>query len=233
MGRLYSSGRGLWRRYLAALGTAALVVGLAPVPTADAIDMASGPVAPMTIGEVAARDGAPLFAAGAMVPASLTPGAAYAMGVLVLKYFPLSADGQNIDVGVTGDVGDPLAAVQSRVDGITANLVEDLARGSTYRGYSDAAARSSLQYSVIDTKEFHAAVPSIPSTLNPSYPRRADYGSILRNVPICDYVDRQGVDEVWIWAYQGPHQLDISESKMSGPYGDVSNSYRLNDPKLT
>ena len=167
--------------------------------------------------------------AGATAPTSLPPGAAYQMGVLVLKYFPLTADGQNIDIGVTGDVGDSLATIQSRVDGITANLVTDLARGSTYRGFADQAAQPSLHYSIVDTKEFHAAVPSIPSPLNLTYPRRADYGAILGNVPICDYVDHQGVDEVWIWAYQGPHQLDISESKMSGPYGDISNSYRLND----
>jgi hypothetical protein len=188
-----------------------------------------GATAPIARAEERVTEAASLSHARATDPVSLAPGAAYDMGVLVLKYFPLTADGQNIDIGVTGDVGDPLATVRSRVDGITANLVAGLARGSTYRGDADASAQPSLRYSIVDTKEFHAAVPSVPSTLNPSYPRRADYGTILRDVPICDYVDGQGVDEVWIWAYQGPHQLDISESKMSGPYGDISNSYRLND----
>ena len=199
------------------------------IPVGIVAALLIGPTAPWATGTALATDAASLSAAGVAAPASLAPGAAYAMGVLVLKYFPLTADGQDIDIGVTGDVGDPLATIRSRVDAITANLVAELARGSTHRGYADAAAQPSLRYSIVDTKEFHAAVPSLSSTLNPSYPRRADYGTILRDVPICDYVDHQGVDEVWIWAYQGPHQLDISESKMSGPYGDVSNSYRLND----
>lgn len=186
-------------------------------------------VVPMAPGEVRAIGSASLSAARAAAPGTVASGPPYGLGVLVLKYFPLTADGQNIDLGVTGDVGDPVATVRTRVDAITANLVQALARGSTYRGYADPAAQPSLQYSIVDTKEFDTAVPSIASTLNPSYPRRADYKAILRNVSICDYVDRQKVDEVWIWAYQGPHQLDISESKMSGPHGDVSNSYRLND----
>jgi len=30
----------------------------------------------------------------------------YSLGVMALAYFPLTPDGQNIDIGVTGDVGD-------------------------------------------------------------------------------------------------------------------------------
>lgn len=66
--------------------------------------------------------------------------------------------------------------------------------------------------------------------------RRPLYTQILNRENICDYVNNNGVNEVWMWAYQGPTYpgssapyLSISESKMSGPFGDISNSYRGND----
>ncbi len=188
-----------------------------------------GVAAPLATPPASALPGVTDSGASPAGTAGLAPTAPYQMGVLVLKFYPLTADGQNIDLAVTGDVGDPLPVIQARVDAITGNLVADLARGSAYRGYENPAAPPSLTYSIVDTKELHSAVPTLPSTLNPSYPLRANYDAILRDVSICDYVDGRGVDEVWIWAYQGPHQLDISESKMSGSYGDISNSYRLND----
>lgn len=149
--------------------------------------------------------------------------------VLVIKYFPLTPDGQNIDINVTGDVGDPLGVIQAKVNSMTADVTIGLSMGSTYRGYANSSAIPDLSYTIVDTREFHTAVPAIPSTFNPSYPQRADYAAIMASLNICSYVTGQGIDQVWIWAYQGPHQLDISESKMAGPYGDISNSYRLND----
>jgi hypothetical protein len=150
------------------------------------------------------------------------------VSVVVLKYFPLTQDGQNIDIAITGDVGDPLATVQAKVNSMTVNVASGLSLGSAYREYANPSAPHDLSYTIVDTKEFHEAVPAIPSSLNPAYPMRADYVAIMSSIDVCAYV-LGGVDQIWIWAYQGPHQLDISESKMSGPYGDISNSYRLNE----
>lgn len=106
---------------------------------------------------------------------------------------------------------------------------EALSEGSAYHGYADPATPRDLSYVVVERLVHETAVPAIPSTFNPAYPMRADYGSIIADLDFCTVVDAREVDEVWIWAYQGPHQLDISESKMFGPYGDISNSYRLDD----
>ena len=45
---------------------------------------------------------------------------------------------------------------------------------------------------------------------------------------ICNYVDNKNVREVWLFAYQGSPtiKLVVMESKMSGPYGDISNRNR-------
>lgn len=173
-------------------------------------------------------------AIGASEPAAaIDNSTSYAMGALVLKYFPLTADGRNIDVAVTGDVDEPAAVVKDRVNSITSGLTELLTAGTVYRGYGDPSALPAIRYTVIDTKEFDTAVPTVPNfPADPNYAVKPDYRGILDGAGICDYIDRRGVDEVWLWAYQGPNQLAIAESKMSGPHGDVSNSYRLNDMPL-
>lgn len=158
-----------------------------------------------------------------------TTDTAYDVGVLAVSYYPLTPDGQNIDIGVTGDVGGAASTVKAHVAALMTALPRDLSNGTRYRGHVDPSAPPALTYHVVDSLEFDTAVPKVASTLNPAYPYRADYRAMFSSFPICDYVRDKGVREVWMWAYQGPHQLDISESKMSGPHGDVSNSYRLDD----
>jgi hypothetical protein len=153
----------------------------------------------------------------------------YSFGVLVLKYFPLTSDGQNIDINVTGDVGGSVSSLRAKTDSITTNLVADLAKGTEYHGYANPAATPSYTYHVVDTKEIDTAVPTVSNPFyqppsNP-YPVRPNYPQIMNSANICNYVDNLGVSEVWMYAYQGPSQLQIDESKMSGPNGDVSNEW--------
>jgi len=155
----------------------------------------------------------------------------YNMKVLVIKYFPLIADGQKIDVSVTGDVGDTYRNVKQHTVDVTNNLVNALQKATTYLGYKDSRAVPSLRYNIVDTKEFISAVPMFSDGT-----RKPDYYKLLSGVNICDYVKNKGVNEVFLWAYQGPTfagsqypYLNISESKMAGPNGDISNSYRTND----
>jgi hypothetical protein len=155
----------------------------------------------------------------------------YQMKVLVLKYFPLTADKQNIDISVTGDVADPYSVIKQRTINITNNLKNALERATKYLGYKSLSAQSALTYQVVDTIEHENGVPFDPTT------RRPQYFQILTDHNVCEYVNNQGVSEIWLWAYQGPSYpenpnaayLSISESKMSGPYGDISNSYRGDD----
>lgn len=155
----------------------------------------------------------------------------YNLNILVIKYFPLSANGQNIDIAVTGDVGDPYTTIQQRTVNVTNNLKASIEKGSRYLGYKDPNVSPALTYQIIDTKEYTAAVPMLSDGT-----RRPDYSGIMTTHNICDYVDNKGVREVWLWAYQGPTYpgssypyLSISESKMAGPFGDISNSYTNNN----
>ncbi len=163
-----------------------------------------------------------------------TNNTSYDLGVLVLKYFPLTPNGQNIDISVTGDVGNSYSSIRQRTVNITNSLLNTLPKATTYLNSGSPA----LNYHVVDTKEYTEAVPIKP--LPGSEPTYPDYQSVMTANNICDYVDNRQVREVWLFAYQGSGgpptgsgnnyaSLSISESKMAGPYGDISNSARYND----
>jgi hypothetical protein len=161
-----------------------------------------------------------------VVASAPTAQATRQMQVLVIKYFPLTADGMHIDINVTGDVGDLLSVVQAKVSTMTTNVAAAMSEGTKYHGYVDPSAVHDIQFSIADTIEIHTAVPTLPCSDNPSSSVCGDYQGLLTDAGICDRVDNHGLDEVWIWAY---HSDAFSESKMSGPYGDISNSYRRDD----
>jgi hypothetical protein len=154
----------------------------------------------------------------------------YDINVLVIKYFPLTADKKNIDINVTGEVGDKYDVIKRKTIDITNSLVSALGKASTYLGYKDSSAELALRYHINDTIEHEERVPFSPNPpLNrPTYP---DYYGIMQSHNICNYVDTKNVTEVWLFAYQGHPvtKLGIDESKMSGPFGDISNSFRYND----
>lgn len=177
----------------------------------------------------------PAPSVAASLPVVAGKNTSYSLGVLVIKYFPLTANGQNIDMSVTGDVGDTYANIRQHTIDITNNLLTDLPKATQYLGYKYAGDKPSLNYHVVATLEHTTAVP-INATIHTGHPTYPDYNGIMNSSNICSYVDNQGVHEVWLFAYQGPSKpgtttpyLDIEESKMSGPYGDISNSYEWND----
>jgi hypothetical protein len=52
-----------------------------------------------------------------------------------------------------------------------------------------------------------------------------DYNAILNRLDIRRRVEQQGIKEIWLWGYHGG-VIDMWESNMAGPYGDISNSDR-------
>jgi hypothetical protein len=144
--------------------------------------------------------------------------------VLVIKYFPVRGD--LIDREVTGDVGAPLQQMRQKTDEMTRELLFALQQGSKYHGYKNRKAPPSLVYTVGRTYEFLEPLPTIgrPGENVPL----TDYNKVMQRVNINQWVEQRGVKEVWIWGYHGG-VLNLWESNMAGPYGDVSNSNR--DPK--
>ena len=149
---------------------------------------------------------------------------AWAIPTLVISYFPVRNG--RIDRSVTGDVDVPLDAIRRHTSSTTRQVVRALEEGSTYHGYKDLAARPSLHYQLVDMLEFLEPLPSyakvghrVPMT---------DYHAIMERINIRHWVEDRGVKEVWLWGYHGGI-IDLWESNMAGPYGDISNSDR--DPR--
>jgi hypothetical protein len=145
----------------------------------------------------------------------------YDVPVLVVRYFPVRGD--QIDRGVTGDVGGPLRALQDHTAQTTQKVIEALHQGSRYHGYKDPTALPSLHYTVAGTLEYLEPLPTWPK------PRHrvpmTDYNAIMARIDARMWVEERGVKEIWVWGYHGG-VIDLWESNMAGPWGDISNSDR-------
>lgn len=154
--------------------------------------------------------------------------------VLVLEYLP--ADPNNsalldgVETGWGNDAtinGRTLSWWEARTDDMVTAMLPYASDASRYHGYKDPNAPAFLNFSVADTKKYYIPIPRGVQLGtfegNPNY--RPNYGQILTDLNICNYVDTQGVKEVWMYGYHNDRTVIPDESRMSSRYGDVSNSY--------
>lgn len=146
--------------------------------------------------------------------------APWTIPVLVIHYFPLTADGKNIDRKVTSNVGAPLKEIAAKCARQTREVIQALQEGSRFRAYRDPKAAPSLKYVVAGTLTYHEPVP-----LHRKKKNYTDYQKIMARVSIRDWVEKKGVREVWIWGYHSKEVAPV-ESNMASVHGNVSNSYR-------
>ena len=169
---------------------------------------ASGPTAPSRF------EPAPVFDHGSHP-------ARWDIPVLEISYYP-SVDGQQIDTSATGDVSGSVAQIRNHVAVTGATVRKALMAGSVYHGYRDQQAAPSLRYHTVEHLEF---LEPLPTWNKPGHQvPMTDYNAIMDRVDIASWVAR-GVKQVWIWGYHGG-VIDLWESNMAGPHGDISNSDR-------
>jgi hypothetical protein len=149
------------------------------------------------------------------------PDDVWTIPTLVVNYFPIEND--RINRAITGDVGAPLETIRRHTVTTTERVIQALETGSIYHGYKDPAARPALRYQIIDVLEFLEPLPTWPK---PGHRvPMTDYNRIMNRIDIRHWVESRGVKEVWLWGYHGG-VIDLWESNMAGPYGDISNSDR-------
>jgi hypothetical protein len=142
--------------------------------------------------------------------------------VFVVSYFPVKGD--LIDVSVTGNVVGTYANLKAKTQTLTTEACQLLEEGSRFRGYKNPSAKPALRYEVVGSKEFKEAIPARPKT-GPDAPM-PDYNAIIARIDAKHLVEKEGVQEIWMWGYHGT--VGLWESNMSSPTGDVSNSDRDN-----
>ena len=164
------------------------------------------------------RDAAPQPVAAA---ASSPPPARFEIPVLLVHYFPTK--GNLIDRSVTGDVGEPLDAIHTHTRTTTSQVISALEEGSRFRAYKQLDAAPSLHYTIVDNLEF---LEPLPTWRKPGHRvPMTDYNALMTRIDARRWVMEQGVKEIWIWGYHGG-VIDLWESNMAGPWGDISNSDR-------
>ena len=147
--------------------------------------------------------------------------ARFEIPVLLVHYFPTR--GNLIDRSVTGDVGEPLDVIRAHTRTTTSQVIEALEQGSRFRAYKQPAAAPSLHYTIVDSLEF---LEPLPTWRKPGHRvPMTDYNAIMARIDAAEWVMARGVKEIWIWGYHGG-VIDLWESNMAGPWGDISNSDR-------
>ncbi len=145
----------------------------------------------------------------------------YTIPTLVISYFPVKNG--RIDRAITGDVEAPLDGMRRHTDQTTRRVVESLETGSIYHGYKDPTAQPGLRYELVEKLEF---LEPLPTYAKPGHRvPMTDYNAITNRVNLRYWVEERGIKEVWLWGYHGG-VIDLWESNMAGPYGDISNSDR-------
>jgi hypothetical protein len=182
--------------------------------------------------------------------------------ILVLSYCPLDpSNNDNIDPTITGIENMLISTLQENVVVGTDGMIGILTEGSRYRGSGEPA----LNHCIFEAMEIYSPLPLSDACVPWNCPNefgetwyRPDYYKLLSrdecrtstdiqgitydcnlSINICDYVDNNGVKEVWMWGYHGGITEGV-ESNMSmgtdsqafwnhGTYGDVSNSERTDD----
>lgn len=145
----------------------------------------------------------------------------FTVPVLVIHYFP--TNGTNIDIAITGDWGASLESTRGKTERQTREVIAALEEGSRYLGFRNREALPTLHYRVVGSLEFLEPLPIQRRGGNRA--PMTNYRAILERVDVRDWVEGRGVKEVWIWAYHGG-KVDLWESNMASPFGDVSNSDR-------
>ncbi len=154
--------------------------------------------------------------------------------VLVLKYFPMDSTKKRLDSAQTGGRADTLETIRLKVDTATAQGISAMTKASIYKGYKNSNVQPYLRYYIFEEKEFLTNIPK-----SSEFPPFADHEKVLSDLNICDYIDRKGVKQVWIWMWHTKDLVPLESNMAMGmnskefwnfeAYGDVSNSFRQND----
>lgn len=145
------------------------------------------------------------------------PNQLWEVKILQLCYFPLTANGLNIDPNITGDVDQPLTAIRQHVATESAALIDALEEGC----------HQTIGYRIMGRIEVHEGYPLTRGTkyrASGYYPPLVDYEKMMLRFEIADWVS-QGVNQVWVWGYHG-ERVVLWESTMSSSFGNISNSDR-------
>lgn len=153
--------------------------------------------------------------------------------VVSVLYYPITSDGR-VDIDILHDLYDSsIDNLRSKIQTYNSQLIILLDEGSDFH----RSGQKSLHYNLADQLEIQKKLPV--STL---FPGKVDHFKILtQDLDVCNYVDNQGVKEIWIWSYAPKGDTPSAyESNMSMGtkvnsswnnlgYGDISNSGREND----
>lgn len=166
----------------------------------------------------------------------------YNVPVLSLSYLPLdNKDQSKINLDIVGPYlseGTTIDEIRQKIKRINSELITGLETGSSFHLYKDSSSKPALKYSIVDSKEFLRPILRTSNSKwlfldQGDWGLTADHHTELSNINICDYVDKKGVKEVWIWMYHygpdkdkdGKADLDANRYHVSPAESNMASTY--------
>lgn len=156
--------------------------------------------------------------------------ATYYVDVLSIRFIPDENNDGIVDPEISGINGSMrVNELRERIDTMETKGAWWATEATRYRGHSNNVVPS-IGFRISMEREKLVGPPQgLPVPWNDAY--RPDYRSILSGYDICNLVDNQGIDEVWMYT-QHHGSIEPVESNMSSKVGDYSNSELTNDLPL-
>lgn len=144
--------------------------------------------------------------------------------ILTLAYYPPDVQNpQYLDSAETGwDHSYTIDQWKQFTNDMISNATSYLNDASRYHGYKDVSSIPYLNFTITDNKIFNTPMPRGIAANADQTLHVPNYGQILSDINICDYVNNKGVREVWVYGYHSK-VIVPSESRMSSKYGDIAN----------
>lgn len=159
----------------------------------------------------------------------VTPAENYTQKVktLVIVYLP-SNGGISLDFELTG-INSSISSMKKKVEMMNIQAKFMLEEGSKYLGYKNTDAHPFLGYEIVDYIYVYAPFKKGKPANNQHTIYFPDYNDVANTVGLEDYVNNQGVTEVWLWGWHHKQIAPVESNMASKLTGDISNSYRQED----
>lgn len=136
-----------------------------------------------------------------------------------------------LDGEVADNVRKPVADILAHIEASEAAGVTLIEESTRYRGWEDPLAPTAVALSIVEEITLYERPPLGLIYIDTPRP---DYDQILSrpDIDVCDWVDNQNIDEIWMWSMH-TERITPVESNMSSrvglPFIDISNSERTDD----
>ena len=148
--------------------------------------------------------------------------------MLSLRYTPDVDNDGVVDFDTTNYTG-TVDELTERIERLETESAWWSTEATRYHGHTDPDAPPSIAFEVLGEVNYVSYPPLGEPADDTGEVFFPDYGLIMQNVGICEWVDDRGIREVWLHTHHHGDLVPATSKLSSSAVGDISNSFRFDD----